>query len=1000
MLNLPTTLALALCASGTAGARAACAFSGGPGAYDCPAYVASTLGWYLGGGSPPVPCAVAWSHAVADNAGPSSIHHECPANGGTGPSAWASPTWQACGAAVVAAAVAAGQRHCPMPAPPPPPPPPPPPAAQFRGFEIVSGLWDAPAHNHTFGGADALGEMSRYAAGLAADAVAISFNGFVNDTGTPGPFYTQGFSPTAAQVAAQVHAAQAGGLRVMLRPIADAQHCAAGDPYCSGGGGGGGGHAIGFNFSAADWDAYTDAYIAWQAPWARLAQQLNVSLFCIGVESWRQDRSSGGNPRGEANMRRVAAAARALYAGPLVYSANDGVLDIAWWDAVDYIGYDAYYPLQVAGKDPTNCSWPAAAAAGAPSVPELVAAFAPFVAQVAAVAEKFSRPVLFTEVGYRACPGSHACPGSWCDPAKASAAAQANLAEALLQAWWAQPWFGGLFWWNIYTDPARNADVSNFVPVPETMAVFRRHWSSQSSNRQQEQEQGTTSCPAGKFLRVSTSDSLEPGGVPCECRDSHIGPDGGCSSLCSSCACCCGSGGFVAAYASGTYRMCLADAPPAPTPAPAPTPVAPPALAAWLNSSSGVHSFLTFDSRASAARIAAHAREADFVWGATEAHVAAWRASPQPGAVLAKYIPFCRDPIAPQHQNQSGPSPPASGLPWWQARHPELVLYRCDRTTPAWECFAGEGCSHAYVPLDLAQPAALAYQLEAAVRPARAAGYSAIGLDNYGLSNSWAACGSFSGPGGAWVQRYSGAAADAQYRADVLGWTARAVAAIHAEGLLVIPNFSDQGADGLAVGQLVDGLLAEAGFAEWNPVPNTSSFDTPPPMTTPAKFAKQVGFVRQLQRAGVGYFAINEWGAGADYGLNPAEVPYNISGAAHRSVRQFVVAAFLMVNGGACGIFLSCIQCYGNFSTWPEYAYGAAVGHPLGEPAKDTGTGVWARAYSGGLALVNPSNDAAQSVLLPSGSWKDLYGGPVASPVQLPMASGLVLLQTREEDEG
>ena len=494
-----------------------------------------------------------------------------------------------------------------------------------------------------------------------------------------------------------------------------------------------------------------------------------------------------------------------------------------------------------------------------------------------------------------------------------------------------------------------------------------------------------TACPAGKFLRVSASDSVVRDGVPCGCRDDYIGPDGGCSSHCSSCACCCGSGGFVAAFSSGTYRLCLADTP-APTPKPAPAPVA----ASWLNSTEGIHGFLTFDSRASGALIAAHAREADFVWGATETHIAAWRASPQPGAVLAKYIPFCRDPIASQHQNQSGSSPPASGLPWWQANHPELVLYQCDQVTPAWECFAGEGCSHAYVPLDLAQPAVLAYQLEVAVRPAKAAGYSAIGLDNYGLGNSWNACGSFSGAGGAWVQRYSGATNDVQYRADVLNWTARAVAAFHAEGLLVIPNFSDQGADGLAVGELVDGLLAEAGFAEWNPVPNTSSFDTPPPITTPAKFARQVNFVRQLQRAGKGFFAINEWGAGPDYGLNRAEIPYNISGVAHRAIRQFVVAAYMMVNGGACGIFLTCIQCYGNFSTWPEYS--AAVGHPLGEPARDATTGVWTRTYSAGLALVNPEVKP-HTVTLPRGSWSDLYKAVVPATVQLLPASGLVLLK-------
>ena len=89
--------------------------------------------------------------------------------------------------------------------------------------------------------------------------------------------------------------------------------------------------------------------------------------------------------------------------------------------------------------------------------------------------------------------------------------------------------------------------------------------------------------------------------------------------------------------------------------------------------------------------------------------------------------------------------------------------------------------------------------------------------------------------------------------------------------------------------------------------------------------ALQVLFVRNLQRHGKGFYAINgtkhlpkkhlaqfalsiriegggvaraphrltaphcgltEWGAGPDYGLNSAKIPHNISGPAHRAVRQ------------------------------------------------------------------------------------------------------------------
>ena len=179
------------------------------------------------------------------------------------------------------------------------------------------------------------------------------------------------------------------------------------------------------------------------------------------------------------------------------------------------------------------------------------------------------------------------------------------------------------------------------------------------------------------------------------------------------------------------------------------------------------------------------------------------------------------DPIAPAHATPE-PGGGSTALPWWKANKPDLVLYTCDRKTPAWECFAGEGCSHVFVPLDLKNPATLEYQMESGVLPAAKLGYrqckirvlaelesallglfsaphphpnqlstqptcfcflsaevprcyttlgvtrryNAIAFDNYAITNQWKACGSFSGPAGEWVQLYDGTAADKQYTAS------------------------------------------------------------------------------------------------------------------------------------------------------------------------------------------------------------------------------------------
>lgn len=196
------------------------------------------------------------------------------------------------------------------------------------------------------------------------------------------------------------------------------------------------------------------------------------------MESWRQDRGSPiANPHADRNMRRIAAAARQGYKGKLVYSANFGAATtIEWWDAVDYIGVDAYYPLQVPTKTPPSCTWPAQSHVPSPTVAELVTAYKPIVAELANLSSKFGgKQVLFTEVGYRACPGSHACPGANCPAASASAAAQANMVEALFQAWWREKFFAGFHWWAADSLPAKRVDPTNFDPKPEAQVVFKRH---------------------------------------------------------------------------------------------------------------------------------------------------------------------------------------------------------------------------------------------------------------------------------------------------------------------------------------------------------------------------------------------------------------------------------------------------------------------------------------------------------------------------------------------
>lgn len=182
----------------------------------------------------------------------------------------------------------------------------------------------------------------------------------------------------------------------------------------------------------AAWQQWFASYEAFLLHYATMAERLGVELLCIGTELHA---SVAQRPD---DWRQLIAAVRAVYSGQLTYAANwDGEFEaVTFWDALDFIGVQAYFPLSEAAQ---------------PTAPELVAGWQPHVARLREVQEKYQRPVLFTEVGYRSAEQATAQPwaweglGTW---AAASALTQAAAYEALFEVFWDEPWFAGAYLWR------------------------------------------------------------------------------------------------------------------------------------------------------------------------------------------------------------------------------------------------------------------------------------------------------------------------------------------------------------------------------------------------------------------------------------------------------------------------------------------------------------------------------------------------------------------------
>jgi hypothetical protein len=353
---------------------------------------------------------------------------------------------------------------------------------------------------------------------------------------------------------------------------------------------------------------------------------------------------------------------------------------------------------------------------------------------------------------------------------------------------------------------------------------------------------------------------------------------------------------------------------------------------------------MTFDYRTKAAQVPQIAPHTDFVWGNDANKLSAWRAA-NPKAFLTHYIPYNQDP-----SNQS--------LSWWKANHPDWVVYKCDRTTPA------TASGYPNIDLDITNPAVRAYQL-AMVKSAAAQGYDGIAWDIFAIDNNHKACGIYRN--GQWVQLYTGNWTDPAYTKAVLDWLTWMYAAQHAlpKPMRLVPNYSlaraANDASSTTVLNNVDAILDEQTTANWGSY------------VTDGRWLERIRWMQRLQAAGKAYYAIS----GFTGPMSNADV-------------QYALASYLMGKEHYAAIFVYDQKTifYGADGWRPEYA--APIGRACGEMTQIGSA--WMRSFKNGLSIVNPSGSGSTTVTLPAGrAFQDLYGKSVSGSVTLPAHGGLVL---------
>ena len=210
--------------------------------------------------------------------------------------------------------------------------------------------------------------------------------------------------------------------------------------------------------SEEDWIILESCYEEYILELATLAEEYDVELFSIGTElkAFVQHRPDFWN--------NLISQIRNRYSGLITYCANwDEYEKIEFWDQLDYIGIDAYFPIS---KKKT------------PPVRKTVKKWRSIKEKIQKVSARTDRKVLFTEFGYRNVSFSGRRPWTHDRGQKQNPndKAQANLLEALMRSFWKEDWIAGGFSWEWFGIPLEKGNTDFTVQDKPAMAVLQKYY--------------------------------------------------------------------------------------------------------------------------------------------------------------------------------------------------------------------------------------------------------------------------------------------------------------------------------------------------------------------------------------------------------------------------------------------------------------------------------------------------------------------------------------------
>jgi hypothetical protein len=230
-------------------------------------------------------------------------------------------------------------------------------------------------------------------------------------------------TPSDESVIHAINMAHSLGMKVMLKPHLDLVDTSdgswRGDIGCA---------------TEPDWKTWFENYRNFIVHYAKIAQANKAEMLCIGTEL-----TSVATIKESMWKEIVIKPVKFVYTGPLTYAANwnEEFTHVRFWDMMDYVGIDAYFPL-------TNSK--------VPTLEEIKKGWAPWVKELEEFQAKVNKPIIFPEVGYCSADWTAKTPWEEIAGGNVNMELQADCYSALLETFWDKPYFFGVYWWKWGTD--------------------------------------------------------------------------------------------------------------------------------------------------------------------------------------------------------------------------------------------------------------------------------------------------------------------------------------------------------------------------------------------------------------------------------------------------------------------------------------------------------------------------------------------------------------------